>query len=253
MHRSPVVRPVAALCLVLAAIGVTSCADGHDDARSAAVEPVAAPAPPVHLERGRPEGDLHDRDDRAALPTAPETDTDTDTTTASDDAARSLVQTVLDRYDAALTTVAADPLAATRQVDSGEGQPGLAEWHSAVVEGGSFSTAMLAELVDRATHESTVVRPGPDGRSYRHLALQAVADGDRVSFTWCGHAPGLGIDTTTGEVVDDAVALSHGTGELRYEGSQWRLLTLDAFDLDVAAPGTPDPCPGEVAATGAAR
>ena len=241
------------LCLVLTAAGGTSCTDGDDDARSATVEPIAAPDPPAHLDRAGPEGDLHDDD--AALPTAPEigTDTDTDTTTASDDAVRSLVQTVLDRYDAALTTVAADPLAATRPDDSGEARPGLAEWHSAVVEGGSFSTAMLAELVDRAMHESTVVRPGPDGRSYRHVALQAVADGDLVSFTWCGHAPGLGIDTTTGEVVDDAVALSHGTGELRYEGSQWRLLTLDAFDLDVAAPGTPDPCPGEVVATGAAR
>ena len=250
------------MCLVLAAVGATSCTGGDDDSRSATVEPVPAPGTanelPVHLDRERPEGDLGDgdvSDDGAALSAAPDTDTDTDTDTATspDDAVRSLVQTVLDRYDAALTTVAADPLAATRQDHSGEGRPGLAEWHSAVVEGGSFSTAMLAEMVDRAMHESTVVRPGPDGRSYRHLALQAVADGELVSFTWCGHAPGLGIDTTTGEVVDDAVALSHGTGELRHEGSQWRLLTLDAFDLDVAAPGTPDPCPGEVAATGAAR
>ena len=81
----------------------------------------------------------------------------------------------------------------------------LVAWRDDVVPG-------LAELADRATNESTVVRPGPDGRSYAHHALQAVSDGDRVSFTWCGHAPGVGVDTTTGEVVDDAVALSHGAG-----------------------------------------
>ncbi len=155
---------------------------------------------------------------------------------------------MLDRYDAALTTVAADPLAAT------PGSPVFDAWHAAVVEGGSFSTSMLGDLVARATDESTVVRPDAGGRSYRHHALRAVADGDVLSFTWCGHAPGVGTDTTTGAVVDDAVALSHGTGELRREGSGWRLLTLDAFDVDIAAPGTPDPCPAEVAAArGAAR
>ena len=194
-------------------------------------------------DHGRPD----DSDDEGRGTQAPVATTAPSTTAAPDDTARPLVQSVLDRYDAALTTVAADPLAAT------PGRPGLDVWHSAVVEGSSFSTAMLAELVDRATHEATVVRPGPDGRSYRHHALQAVADGGVVSFTWCGHAPGVGIDTTTGQVVDDAVALSHGTGELRHDGSQWRLLTLDAFDLDVAAPGTPDPCPSEVAAAGADR
>ena len=150
------------------------------------------------------------------------------------------MQSVLDRYDAALTTVAADPLAAV------PGHPSLDAWHAAVVESGSFSVAMLGDMADRATSESTVVRPGPEGHSYRHHVLRAVADDTGVSFTWCGHSPGLGIDTTTGEVVDDAVALSSGTGELRHDGAGWRLLTLDAFDLEVAPSGTADPCPARV-------
>ena len=252
MHRSPVVRTVATLCLAVTTVGAASCAGG-DRSQGAAVEPVAAPdaaadGSPTPAHRGPSDEDDDRQDTLEQVPDAGAGEALGDAAaTASDEATRSLVQTVLDRYDAALTTVAADPLAAT------PGGPGLAAWHSAVVEGGSFSTAMLSRLVDRATHESTVVRPGPDGRSYRHHALQAVADGDAVSFTWCGHAPGLGVDSATDEIVDDAVALSHGTGELRHDGTDWRLLTLDAFDLDVAAPGTPDPCPDEVAAARAAR
>ncbi|MDQ2678236.1 MAG: hypothetical protein M3Y51_05785 [Actinomycetota bacterium] len=262
MHRSsrPARGILTACCLagvaLLAAAMAVSCSNGVE--RGTAVEPVerltgedgaggsrpTAPvdgpgdAPATRSGAALPDVGLSDAappDDGPSVDEQPPGPTD-------DDEVRALVQSVLDRYDAALTTVAADPLAAV------PGHPSLDEWHGVVIGSGSFSVSMLGDMADRATSESTVVRPGAGGRSYRHHAVRAVADGTAVSFTWCGHAPGSGIDTATGAVVDDAVAISSGTGELRHDGAVWRILTLDAFDLEVTAPGTDDPCPAQVAA-----
>ena len=72
------------------------------------------------------------------------------------------------------------------------------------------------------------------------------------AFTWCGWSPGIGQDATTGEVTDDSVAHAHGTGRAAPPGSatapgtDWVLTSLDVTDLDVLAPGSPDPCPAEL-------
>lgn len=259
VHRRPAVlaarvavRATAAISIVVAATVALSCADGTTR-RAAVVEPAAVDAAPPTAPATPADPDGHDGHDGPVGPTNSSVGSALDGqatvgTSPHDDGSselRALVQATLDRYDAALTTVAADPLSAA------PGHPSLAEWEAAVVAGGSFSTAMLAEMAERATNEHTVVVPDGVGPSYRHHALRAVRDGTAVSFTWCGHSPGLGIDTVTREVVDDAVALSRGTGELLHDGSVWRVLTLDMFDLDVAAPRTPDPCPARVAAAAA--
>lgn len=215
----------------------------------------------VHPLRGsdRSEGTIADAVPTTTGPTvtadgAATTDTPTDTPVpapgpASADATLAVVQSVLDGYDTVLTTVAADPLGASTQ-----GNPALDAWYAVVQPTSSFSVTMLTELRERAMLESTVVAPGPDGFAYRHHVLRtedhpvSTGSGTTVSFTWCGHSPGIGIDTTSGAVVDDVVAVSNGTGELIDEGAGWRLATLDTADIVIEAPGTPDPCPEQVAA-----
>ena len=231
---------------VLATVGpaAVSCTGGTS--RDAVIEQVRAPqrsdGTTSPLGPGSTDGPPATRPPDAAVDEHAAAPDDATRPKEDDDATLALTQSVLDRYDAAITVVAADPLSAAG------GGPGLEQWNATVVASGSFSVSILGDMVDRATHESTVVRPGSDGRSYRHHVLRATAEGSSVSFTWCGHAPGIGVDVTTGEIVDDAVALSSGTGELVHDGVTWRLLTLDAFDIDVAASGTADPCPAEVAA-----
>lgn len=168
--------------------------------------------------------------------------------TPAGDPAVGQVQAVLDAYDHALTALAADPLGST-----GLGHPALAAWHSVVQPSGSFSVIMLGELRERAVVESIVVRPGPDGFAYRHHVLGAevlpapAVPGTTLSFTWCGHSPGIALDAASGAVVDDSVAVSNGTGELVAGDARWQLVTLDTVDLTIEPPGTPDPCPAAVA------
>jgi hypothetical protein len=69
----------------------------------------------------------------------------------------------------------------------------------------------------------------------------------RTAWSWCGHSPGLGVRAGTDQVVDDAVAHSHGTGMLRLAAGGWRLDALDEVDLTLLEPGSDDPCPAEVA------
>ena len=252
MHRRPATTTLLAVAVwatsVAALAGCSTADTGSAADGNAVVEQLESSTEPGA--RGAPTTGGR----ATATPTTPTTETPTTgtptarSTTDQDDATLALVQAVLDRYDAALTTVAQDPLAV---VPGHPGHPGLEGWN-AVVAPGSFSAAMLADLADRATTEAVVVVPGPSGRSYRHQVLRAVEDGPTVSFTWCGHSPGVGIDVTTRAVVDDAVALSRGTGALSYDGGVWRVVTLDAVDVEVAAAGTVDPCPAQLAATRAA-
>src|SRR5690606_15812520 len=80
-----------------------------------------------------------------------------------------------------------------------------------------------AELVRRQREEGVVVLPAAHGLSYRHRALRIEPPvAGAISFTWCGWSPGIGIDADTGEIVDDAVAHSHGTGQLRDLGGHRR-------------------------------
>ncbi len=161
---------------------------------------------------------------------------------------REQVDRVLERYARALTDLAADP-ARTAQ----PGTPERAAWDRTVVAGSVISEDVLGSLVRRHRDEGRVVRPGPGGLAYRHhpLVVEPPSDGT-ISFTWCGWSPGIGVDADDGAVLDDGVAHSHGTGQLRLVDGRWMLELLDELDLTVLSPGSPDPCPAEIDALGAA-
>jgi hypothetical protein len=207
--RTAVLGTAVAVCLTMAP---ASCAGG---AEGAPALPPRLPPPPLSV---------------AAAPTG------------SQEPTRQLVDDALERYDRALTDLAAEPLAA-----SAPGTPQRAAWDSAVVAGSQLSTGMAAALVRRQQHDRMVVRPGPGGLSYVHRALVVeVPAGDTVSFTWCGYSPGIGIDVDTAEVLYDTVGHAHGTGQLRRIGGDWVLEALDEFGLQLLPPGSADPCPAEV-------
>lgn len=154
---------------------------------------------------------------------------------------RRQVDAALLRYDLALTALAAHPDRA--------GDPATAErtaWAAVVVAGSSLDEAMVEEVVRRGVEEDGAVLPPPGGLSYRHTALTATATSGGTEFTWCGHAPGIGVERSTGAVVDDAVGHSHGTGRLQVDGGTVRVAELEQTRLAVLPAGTPDPCPAEV-------
>ena len=178
-------------------------------------------------------------------PAATDRSADPTTTSAAPspgrDDLRAQVDVALLRYDLALTALAAHPDRA--------GDPASAEraaWAGVVVVGSALDDAMVEEVVRRGTEEDGAVLPPPGSLSYRHRALTARASGSGTVFTWCGHSPGIGVERSTGTVVDDAVGHSHGTGLLVVDGGTVRVAELEQTQLDVLAPGTPDPCPGEV-------
>jgi len=155
---------------------------------------------------------------------------------------RQSVDAALLRYDLALTALAAHPDRA--------GDPTSAErtaWAEVVVPGSALDDAMVEEVVRRGTEEDGAVLPPAGGLSYRHTSLTArTADDGTTEFTWCGHAPGLGVERSSGTVVDDAVGHSHGSGRLQVDGGTVRVAELEQTQLEVLPAGTPDPCPGEV-------
>ena len=177
----------------------------------------------------------------APVPEAVDAPVGPNTTAATDDLRRQ-VDAALLRYDLALTALAAHPDRA--------GDPASAErtaWATVVVAGSTLDDAMVEEVVRRGVEEDGAVLPPPGGLSYRHTALSATADADgTTAFTWCGHAPGIGVERSTGTVVDDAVGHSHGTGRLQVDGSDVRVVELEQTQLEVLPAGTPDPCPTEV-------
>jgi hypothetical protein len=227
-----------------AAVVVSSCGSGPDrrgeqvglDPLDAKVEPLA----PSTSASG-PAG---------SGPTTSWPDTDADVAASPDPAATSdtaaqlaIVDGVLRRYDVALTRLAAAPAEALAAVAAAQAP---ADWAAAVQTDSALSAEMLDHVASSAGTSHVV--PGPDGLSYRHLATGVEQpDPHTLTFRWCGVSEGVRRLDADGSVLDGAVGIAHGVGELRDEGdgTGWRLAALDQMDLVVVDPGSPDPCPGE--------
>ena len=218
--------PLAVALLVLGA----GCGSRPPDP---AVRSVAAPT--ISTAAPRPTADPR------AASTATSTTSAATSPPAEQDDLRRQVDAALLRYDLALTALAAHPDRA--------GDPAAPErtaWASVVVAGSSLDEAMVEEVVRRGTEEDGAVLPPPGGLSYRHTALTATATSGGTDFTWCGHAPGIGVERSTGTVVDDAVGHRHGSGRLQVDGGTVRVAELEQTRLAVLPARTPDPCPAEV-------
>lgn len=160
------------------------------------------------------------------------------------------VDLVLDRYDEALTQLAADPGVSTTPED-----PRRQAWDRVVVAGTALSEGLLAQVRQDAL-AGTRLLPASDGRSYRHRALVvSEPEPGRRQFTWCSYSAGVrvapGSDPSRPEVVvDDGLGHAHGVGELVDVGAGWQLASLDQLDLAVLPAGSSDPCEAEQAEAG---
>lgn len=166
------------------------------------------------------------------------------------------VDRVLGRYDAALSAIAADPVAATTP-----GDPRLGAWFAVVTAESALTEDVLGLLRSEALSDRIVVEPGPDGLSWAHTALAATSLQDRITFSWCGWSPGVArrageapplddpalddpvLDDT---VLDDAVAITEGVGEIVQRDGTWLLDELIELDAEIHPHGTPNPCPDRV-------
>lgn len=166
-----------------------------------------------------------------------------DQSVEADAATVDLVTDTLARYGELLGDLAADPAGAPAP-----GTPARVAWDALVLPGSPLSVELLERLTQRTVELRMVIEPGPDGISYRHTPVQVDpartdARGQVVEFRWCGWSPGIGRSIDSGEVLDDAVAHAAGSGHLVEVGDAWLLASLDEEDLELLAPGSPDPCP----------
>jgi len=166
---------------------------------------------------------------------------------------RIVIQGLLDRYDRALTDLAAAPDAA----DDPSG-PLLRAWHEVVPAGSELDESVLDRIRGRRAGGLLVEPVQPGDLSYVHRVVEVVRTPGPVGpeptreelvFTWCGWSPGLGrrVDDGAGgpgPVVDDAVAHSLGTGRVTRPGpdTDWVVASLLESELTLLPPGSADPC-----------
>ena len=179
----------------------------------------------------------------AVSPSAPVPPTSAGPDAGADDLvpARTLatVSEALGRYGAVLGELSADPEGAPAP-----GTAGRDRWDAVVLAGSPLSAELLDRINRRAIDDRVVVDPDPDGVSFRHVPVGVDAAGPTtIEFRWCGWSPGIGRSLDSGEVVDDAVAHSTGTGSLVLVEGTWRVAALDQYDLELLPPGSADPCP----------
>lgn len=149
------------------------------------------------------------------------------------------VTEVLDRYGSVLGELSADPAGAPAP-----GTPARGRWDAVVLPGSPLSGELLDRIHRRTVEDRVVIDADDHGVSFRHVPVGIDAAGpDEIRFRWCGWSPGIGRSLDSGDVVDDAVAHTTGTGSLVRVGEDWRLAALDQHDLQLLPPGSADPCP----------
>lgn len=238
-----------------------------------------APTPVDHRVTRFDNGDRTDEDGRSVgtrpqLPVRAPVDEDASTRTTGrteadghqeqifpDEASRA-VDDALARYDAVVTVLAADPVSALAP-DS----PPRVLWDTIVAPGSFLHDDVIERLVTEPAASGTRLLPGPDGVGYRHHRTRVTGtDADIVEFEWCGYSPGIRIESSTGRILDDYVAVMSGSGRIvrsvtpqgppgphppspsnpdDHSTTTWLLDELNHFDHYVLPPGSTDPCVGQ--------
>lgn len=179
----------------------------------------------------------------AAEPAAAPGRSTTPPTTTSDDrstwsTAATTVDDVLGRFDRVVTRFHSDPSVFGRSAD-----PLLAEWASVVPPGAVLADDIRTQVLRRLRAGEAIPANG-DALAYVHHVTAATAETDeQISFTWCSWSPGVVRHTSTGEVVDDVVGHSTGTGIVNRIDGAWMLSSLDEVTYEGLPPNSTDPCP----------
>lgn len=174
-------------------------------------------------------------------------DTDGPVTTAAvgsagetiDEALRAEVDELLERFDRAVSDLAAQPLAA-----GDDSHPLSRAWLAVVDPGSPLDDEVRSRILTDGTDNGQRIVAGSDGTAFRNTALDVTRGVDgSVSWTNCGYAPGLAVDIRTGEIRDDRRASTRGHGTaVRTQQGELRLSRLVDEEIVHLAPGEPDPC-----------
>lgn len=160
---------------------------------------------------------------------------------ATDPAVAAAAQLALDRYDAALTELAAEPAAL---IDAAH--PAHVGFLSTLAPGTALGDDVVADLRARLGDEGSVVRPVGGRPSWEHhVATARVGPGGTLELRWCGRSTGVGVHVSTGEVTDAATSVSSGIGRLVRHGDGWVVASLDQLEVAVVEVSpTPGPACG---------
>ncbi|MCZ7629494.1 MAG: hypothetical protein M5U19_10770 [Microthrixaceae bacterium] len=158
---------------------------------------------------------------------------------ASQEEAREEVAELLERFDAALTALYANPLAA-----GDDEHPLSVKWLEVVVGGSQLDRQVRGRILASATRDRMRIVPDAHGTSFANVAIGLNQEPDG-SLTWtnCGYAPGVGVDLGTGQVLDDNRTSTRGRGRA-VRGPDGRLSISELWDDETVLldPGEPDPC-----------
>jgi hypothetical protein len=197
---------------------------------------------------GSPQENVSPLQDEPTTPVDParHTNTDTHTSTSTSTPEKTLVTDneealteLLGRFDAAISGLYADPLAA-----GDDNHPLTVAWLDVVIGGSQLDRQVRGRILASGTEDGMRIVPDADGTSFTDVALGLTEEPDG-SLTWtnCGYAPGVGVDLHTGEVLDDNRTSTRGRGRA-VRGADGTLSISELWDDESyrLAPGEPDPC-----------
>lgn len=154
---------------------------------------------------------------------------------------------LLGRFDAAISALYADPLAA-----GDDAHPLSVAWLGVVVGGSQLDRQVRGEILAAGAEDHMRILPDRDGVAFANTALEVSVHPDgSVTWTNCGYAPGVGVDLDTGEVRDDNRTTTRGRGRaVRDEHGGLVMSELWDDRTSLLPPGEPDPCVALAAGTG---
>lgn len=149
------------------------------------------------------------------------------------------VALLLGRFDAAISALYAEPLAA-----GDDHHPLSVAWLGVVVGGSQLDRQVRGRILASGTEDGMRIVPDAGGVSFENVAIDLTEESDG-SLTWtnCGYAPGIGVDLETGVVLDDNRTSTRGRGRaVRDSDGTLSISELWDDESHVLAPGEPDPC-----------
>lgn len=169
-----------------------------------------------------------------------------------------LVVAMMASFDAAVTELAANPMAGA---DPAAPNRTLERWHAAVKADSPVDTDLRTRFITDLTANRVLYSPADTGPhasklSWIHKVLQVTPEnpGERpngsatgsddwmLGFTYCGYSPAVGRNVDTGAVVDDGRATYGGTGRAVVVGKSALLVELKDSPVRLLNDGEDNPC-----------
>ncbi|HKA03823.1 MAG TPA: hypothetical protein VKD67_05820 [Acidimicrobiales bacterium] len=160
----------------------------------------------------------------------------TDATTADPKALAAQLQAVLDRYQELYLESRSDP---ERPFTD---EKLIADFREVAQQ---HELARLLQWWNEKRAEGSASRPGPTPDPGPYLTVLTNVAPTEVTATYCIFDDWVSYVKTTGAVLDDSVAVTHGVVTFVEAGSGWMISAKRAASADEVPAGSPNPCPAE--------